>query len=224
MPTDKPRYEVLARAGAIEVRRYAPIIVAETFVAGELRPAGSEGYRRLLSYISGYNRARREIDCPGRLLKAETGDRPAAPFPATGFAGTAPAPLRTGSGKSIPMTAPMGQRPEGAGYWVSFVMPSTLSLVTLPQPSHPQIRLREITARTVAAIRFRGWWRPATVARNRRALEQWLRHTAVAAAGEPVYARYNPPYVPPFLRRNEILMPLVAWPAGTNGHPPGDGA
>jgi hypothetical protein len=216
MPTDKPRYEVLARAGAMEVRRYAPIIVAETFVEGELGPAGSEGYRRLLSYISGYNRARREIDCPGRLLKAETGNRPGTASPSTAFvpAPTDPA-AGTTAGDPIPMTAPMGQRPEGAGYWVSFVMPSSLSLVTLPQPSHPQIRLRELGARTVAAIRFRGWWRPRTVKRYRQELEQWMRGAALQAAGEPVYARYNPPYVPPFLRRNEILMPLVAYPPGT---------
>lgn len=224
MPTDKPRYEVLARAGAIEVRRYAPIIVAETFVEGELGPAGSEGYRRLLSYISGYNRARREIDCPGRLLKAETGNRPGAASPATGFVPATTTTAGTTAGEPIPMTAPMGQRPEGAGYWVSFVMPSTLSLVTLPQPSHPQIRLREIAARTVAAIRFRGWWRPRTVKRYRQELEQWMRGAALKAAGEPVYARYNPPYVPPFLRRNEILMPLVAYPPGTLAQADGDEA
>jgi hypothetical protein len=217
MPTDKPRYEVLARAGAMEVRRYAPIIVAETFVEGELGPAGSEGYRRLLSYISGYNRARREIDCPGRLLKAETGNRPGAAGTSAALVpdATSTPPSGPTTGEPIPMTAPMGQRPEGAGYWVSFVMPPSLSLVTLPQPSHPQIRLREIGGRTVAAIRFRGWWRPATVERNRQSLEQWMRGAALKAAGEPVYARYNPPYVPPFLRRNEILMPLVAYPPGT---------
>lgn len=215
MPTEKARYEVLARAGTIEVRRYAPIIVAETFVEGELGPAGSEGYRRLLSYISGYNRARREIDCPGRLLKAETGNRHDTAIPPASFAPASPTAAGSAAGKPIPMTAPMGQRPEGAGYWVSFVMPSTLSLVTLPQPSHPQIRLREIAARTVAAIRFRGWWRPATVERNRLSLEQWMQGAALTAAGEPVYARYNPPYVPPFLRRNEILMPLVDYPTGT---------
>jgi hypothetical protein len=118
----------------------------------------------------------------------------------------------------------MGQRPEGAGYWVSFVMPSSLSLVTLPQPSHPQIRLRELAARTVAAIRFRGWWRPRTVKRYRQELEQWMRGAALEAAGEPVYARYNPPYVPPFLRRNEILMPLVAYPPGTLAQAAGDEA
>lgn len=221
MPTEKPRYEVLARAGAIEVRRYAPIIVAETFVEGELGPAGSEGYRRLLSYISGYNRARREIDCPGRLLKAETGSPPGA---ATQPASPARTAAGTSAGDPIPMTAPMGQRPEGAGYWVSFVMPSSLSLVTLPQPSHPQIRLRELAARTVAAIRFRGWWRPRTVKRYRQELEQWMRGAALEAAGEPVYARYNPPYVPPFLRRNEILMPLVAYPPGTLAQAAGDEA
>jgi hypothetical protein len=110
------------------------------------------------------------------------------------------------------MTVPVGQRPEGAGYWVSFVMPASFTLVTLPQPSHPRIRLRELPARTVAAIRFRGWWRPGTVQRHRQALERWMRGADLQAAGEPVYARYNPPYVPWFVRRNEILMPLVAYP------------
>jgi hypothetical protein len=206
MPTEKPRFELLARAGAIQIRRYVPLIVAETFVEGELGPAGNEGFRRLLAYISGDNRARREINCPGRVMKAESGDRPvtlAQAFPPP------PAAERT----TIAMTAPVGQRPGDGGYWVSFVMPASLSLVTLPQPSHPRIRLREIPARTVAAIRFRGWWRPRTVRRYRSELEQWLRGAQLLPGGEPVYARYNPPYVPWFLRRNEILMPLVEWPA-----------
>jgi hypothetical protein len=208
MPTEKPRYELLARAGHIEVRRYSALIVAETFVEGELAPAGNEGFRRLLGYISGDNRARREIDCPGRLLKAH----PAA----SGTVSSSFAPPRTAdTGESIAMTSPVGQRPADGGYWVSFVMPGAFSLVTLPQPSHPRIRLREIPARTVGAIRFRGWWRPRTVKRYRAELEQWLRQAALVAAGEPVYARYNPPYVPGFFRRNEILMPLDAWPSGT---------
>lgn len=204
MPTEKPRFELLARLGPVEIRRYAPLIVAETFVEGELGPAGSEGFRRLQAYIAGDNRARREIDCPRPLMKARPGPLPAS---ATTFAGSAPPPTTT-----IAMTAPVGQRPGDGGYWVSFVMPAGFSLVTLPQPSHPRIRLREIDARTVAAIRFRGWWRPRTVRRYRQELEQWARRSAVEAAGEPVYARYNPPWVPGFLRRNEILLPLAAWP------------
>lgn len=120
------------------------------------------------------------------------------------------------------MTVPVGQRPEGSGYWVSFVMPGSFTLVTLPQPSHPRVRLRELPARTVAAIRFRGWWRPGTVQRQRQSLERWMHGAALQPAGEPVYARYNPPYIPWFLRRNEILMPLVDYPpaAAAPGSPP----
>jgi hypothetical protein len=212
MPTEKPRYELLARPGPVEIRRYAPLIVAETFVEGELGPAGSEGFRRLQAYIAGDNRARREIDCPRPLMKARPGPVPAT---ATGFAapGAAPPPPTP---TTIAMTAPVGQRPGDGGYWVSFVMPAGFSLVTLPQPSHGRIRLREIDARVVAAIRFRGWWRPRTVRRYRQELEQWARHSAIEAAGEPVYARYNPPWVPGFLRRNEILLPLAGWPGTTH--------
>jgi hypothetical protein len=215
MPTEKPRFELLARVGPVEIRRYAPLIVAETFVEGELGPAGTEGFRRLQAYIAGDNRARREIDCPRPLMKARPGPVPAA---ASGFAGpgTAASPASPATTPTtIAMTAPVGQRPGDGGYWVSFVMPAGFSLVTLPQPSHPRIRLREIDARIVAAIRFRGWWRPRTVRRYRQELEQWARRSAVAAAGEPVYARYNPPWVPGFLRRNEILLPLTGWPGAT---------
>jgi hypothetical protein len=47
------RYSVVASTGAIEIRDYAPQIVAETTVPGERDAAISEGFRRLAGYIFG---------------------------------------------------------------------------------------------------------------------------------------------------------------------------
>jgi hypothetical protein len=173
----------------MEIRRYPPLILAETFVEGDLHAAGLEGYRRLASYISGYNRSRREIPCSRRELQAQD-------------------PVTDGQGQRIPMMSPVAQRRCGSGYCISFVMPESFTLFTLPEPSNPLITLREIPQRLVAALRYRGSWRTALFLQQQSRLEACMAAAGLVAAGPARYARYNPPFVPWFLRRNEILIPL----------------
>jgi hypothetical protein len=196
------RYEVLERQGPFEIRRYSPLILAETYVEGDLAPAGLEGYRRLVSYISGDNRARREIECTTQLVHAK-GPRESGPPPEH---------HRGMRGERIAMTAPMAQSRCGTGYCISFVMPSRYTLITLPQPSNPNVTLRELPERIVAAVRYRGSWRPALFARRQAELEGFMARRGLKAAGAARFARYNPPYVPWFLRRNEVLIPVTEYP------------
>jgi hypothetical protein len=39
-------------------------------------------------------------------------------------------------------------------------------------------------------------------------LEAWIRDSGFRRIGDPIWARYNPPFTPWFLRRNEILIPI----------------
>lgn len=106
------------------------------------------------------------------------------------------------------MTAPVGQQATGSQWAVSFMMPATYTMDTLPAPDDPAIHLREVPARRMAVVRYSGTWSEKGYQRHKSALEAWMESRKLRAAGEPVWARYNPPFTPWFLRRNEVLIPL----------------
>lgn len=182
MALEKPSYEVLDSEGRMELRRYEPYIVAETFVDAEFERAGNEGFRRLADYIFGNNRSRQKLEMT--------------------------APVSQATSEKIAMTAPVSMHREGKSYRITFMMPSKYTLETLPASVNPQVRLREVSAARVAAIRYSGTWSEQRYEAHRTKLESWIDARGWTATGEPVFARYDPPFKPWFLRRNEILIPL----------------
>lgn len=184
MAIEQPRYDVVRSEGDVEIRRYEPYLVAETFVDAAFADAGNEGFRRLFRYISGANTAREEIS-----MTAPVSQQPA--------------------GTRIAMTAPVAQSASDGGHWVSFVVPSSFTAATVPQPLDPSVRIREVPAQLVAVLRYAGTWRESRYQEEERRLREQLGALGLAAAGEAQFARYNPPYMPPFMRRNEILIPLA---------------
>jgi hypothetical protein len=111
-------------------------------------------------------------------------------------------------GEKIAMTAPVTQTRAGDAWTVRFLMPAGWSLDTLPDPGG-DVRLVELPAQRMAAIRFSGSWTDARFAEHEARLGAWLAARGMAAAGPPVYAYYNDPFTPAFLRRNEVLLPLA---------------
>jgi effector-binding domain-containing protein len=79
---------------------------------------------------------------------------------------------------------------------------------TLPTPDDPNIKLRQIPARHVAAVRYSGSWSKEKFLLNKDKLDAWIKNNRFAVVGEPVWARYNPPFTLWFMRRNEILIPV----------------
>lgn len=110
----------------------------------------------------------------------------------------------------IAMTAPVAQEADGKGWRVSFMMPSGSTLENLPVPEDPAVILRAIPAGTVASVRYSGIWSERRYRRHLRTLERWIEAQSLHAAGGPVWARYNPPFTPWFLRRNEVLVPVAS--------------
>ncbi len=108
----------------------------------------------------------------------------------------------------VAMTAPVGQQPAQEKWAVSFMMPATYTLGTLPAPADPKVTLRPIPARRVAAVRYSGFWSQARYLKFKAELESWIGAKGLTVAGDPIWARYNPPFTPWFLRRNEILIPV----------------
>ncbi len=109
-------------------------------------------------------------------------------------------------GEKIAMTAPVGQSSVDNNFVISFTMPASYTLQSLPQPNNPEIVLRELPGSKVAAITFSGFSSEELYQTKLAALEKWLQDENLRAAAPPVYARYNPPWTLWFLRPHEILI------------------
>jgi hypothetical protein len=181
LATEEPHYTVVRTAETFEVRHYEPYLVAETLVAGSADEAGTQGFRVLAGYIFGKNKGAREIAMTAPVVQTPT---------------------------RIAMTAPVTQRPGAGGYAVQFAMPPEWTLDTLPEPTDPAVSLRAVPARTVAVIRYSGTWSQERYAEHLAQLKGALAGAGLKWRGEPVWARYDPPWKPWFLRRNEIWLEL----------------
>ena len=116
---------------------------------------------------------------------------------------------RERQGEKIAMTAPVTQVSDGNSWTIQFIMPSGYSLQNLPRPTGTDVRLREIPPARRAAIRFSGWGSDGLFREKDAALREWLQGKGVEVTGTPVFAYYNDPFTPGFLRRNEILYDLT---------------
>jgi hypothetical protein len=200
---EEPRFETLRRSGDFELRRYAPMIVAETFVQGDLSEASGEGFRVIAGYIFGNNVSVRGTGSEKVAMTAPVTTEAASEK----IAMTAPVTLEAASmGSST--AAPASGEGAAQGYRMHFVMPSAYTLETLPRPRDARVRLREIPAQRMAVIRFSGFAGEDKVRERTNELLGWLRSEGLQPAGSAQLARYDPPWTLPFLRRNEVMVPL----------------
>jgi len=183
MATEEAEYTVLLKEKNLEVRLYEPHIVAETVVDKEFEDAGSEAFGRLFKYISGNNQAQQEI-----AMTAPVG--------------------QVAESQEIAMTAPVGQTQVDGKWAVSFMMPGSFTMQTTPKPSDDRIIIRQVPEQTMAAIKYSGFWSESSYQKNKLELEKWINQKGFTIQGQPVWARYNAPFMPWFLRRNEVLIPI----------------
>lgn len=177
------KYSVVEKDGRFELRDYEPQIIAETVVNTDFEDAGDEAFERLFDYISGNNK------------------------PAQKIAMTVPVSQKA-PGKEISMTTPVSQRKQGGKWVVSFMMPSSYTMDTIPLPKDSRIVLRQIPARRMCAVKYSGRWTLDNYQKYKTELGDWMRRKKLEPAGEVIWARYNPPWTLWFLRRNEILYPV----------------
>lgn len=104
--------------------------------------------------------------------------------------------------EKIAMTSPVVSYEDS----MSFIVPSIYNRETVPEPTDPHITIQELPARTMAVLRFSGWARSGTVEAKKRLLLDTLRRNNLGAKGEVTLMRYNPPFTPWFLRRNEVAV------------------
>ncbi len=180
---EEPDYEVVRQLDNVELRRYAPYVVAEVVLDTTAEDAGRQAFPILAGYIFGNNKGQKK------------------------FAMTAPV-TQTAAPVRMDMTAPVTQAAVAGGIRVQFVLPKGVTLATAPEPMDPRVQLREVSSGGWAVIRYSGTWSQPNYLGHLGQLKAALATMGVATQGEPVLARYNSPFTPWFMRRNEIWLAL----------------
>ena len=112
--------------------------------------------------------------------------------------------------RTIAMTAPVIQKPTDQGYAVSFVMPAELQPDEVPGPASSNLKLQHEGSKRVAALRFSGTASGELFESKGAKLIEGLKRKGLQPKGEVFFARYNGPWTPPFLRRNEALVEIAS--------------
>ena len=183
--TEEPEFKIVKKIGDIELRQYANYTVAELVVPGPSAEAGSQAFPILAGYIFGKNKGDRKLAMTAPVTQAAVAVK-------------------------LDMTAPVTQTASPDGFIVQFVLPKGVTLANAPEPLDARIHLREIVSHQVAVIQFSGFWSEENYRDHLAQLQSVLRGANVTWSGEPVYSRYNPPFTPWFMRRNEIWLRVAA--------------
>lgn len=181
--TEEPKYSVLLKEEAFELRQYAALIVAETVVSGDMDSASSQGFRAIADFIFGNNKA------PGQNASSK-------------IAMTAPVTVQ-------PRTQEISLR-QAKDWRIQFVMPSDYTMATLPKPNNQAVQLREVPAQTFAVLRYSGLNTESRVQSKTNELLAWVKTKNWQTVGSPQLSRYDPPWTLPMWRRNELWVEVIA--------------
>lgn len=188
MATEEPSFTARLKEGDFEVRSYPALLAAQVSVTGTRDEASSAGFKLLAGYIFGANTSRQKLDM------------------------TAPVVQSKSTSQTIAMTAPVTQIavPNSANVWtVRFTMPAGFTLATLPIPNDDKVQLLALPPARYAVVTFSGLAHEDDVAEKTAELTTYMTKHALQAAGPPALARYNPPWTPWFMRRNEVQIALA---------------
>ena len=180
--TEQQPYVVVGKQPGFELRRYPDYLVAEMVVTGSFESAGNRAFRSLAAYISGRNRSRAAITMTAPVLQ---------------------------EGERLAMTAPVLQEGTTNRTTVAFVMPASLDPGSVPVPEDPRVTTRLVAGHLAAAARYSGRWSERAFREHEATLLEQLPAAGLRPAGPARWARYNPPWTPWFLRRNEVIVPVA---------------
>ena len=184
--TEEQPFEVVQRFDEFELRRYPSHVVAEVSTPLPFDQAGNAAFRALFGYITGQNRSR------------------------TSVAMTAPVVQSAGTAEKVAMTAPVTQHgTDEGGYTVAFVLPATMTEQTAPEPTNPDVVIRTVPSTLAVATRYSGRSSRASYEGHLESLLVAIRAEGLEPAGAPRLARFDPPFKPWFLRRNEVVIDVA---------------
>lgn len=198
MAIEEPKYEVIVSDAQFEVRHYAPVLIAETIVEGDMDAASSKGFRLIADFIFGNNQ-QADSDKKAKIAM------------------TAPVTVEPQSSK-IAMTAPVTVEPQAAEsnmktaktWRINFVMPSQYTLANIPKPKNNAVSLREVPSKYFIVHKYSGFNTVSRVQTKTDETVEWAIKRSYKMIGTPQLSRYDPPWTLPMFRRNEIMLEIAA--------------
>lgn len=178
-----PSYTIIEKKPDYEIRQYESFIVAETKQPGRQSESMSRGFNELFRYISGDNVSQSKIKMTAPVLRSSEEE-----------------------GRKIPMTAPVLKQGREESGTIAFVMPPGSILDELPRPKSPAVTLRIVPRHKVAVFTFSGYATDEAITEKTARLLNALQRDGMPARSAPRIALYNPPWTPPFMRRNEVMV------------------
>lgn len=167
-----------------EVREYSSYLVAEIKLKKEAKDQSSDAFKRLAGYIFGANTSKNKIAMTTPVIEQQSQD--------------------------IAMTTPVEQYSENGMYIMRFVMPKKYTIETLPTPKDNRIEIIKVKSKLVAVTSYT--WSNSSKKKelNKMKLENWLKdNNQFSKTGSYYFASYNPPWTIPFLKTNEVLVPVT---------------
>ena len=177
-----PQYTVLDKYSAIELRAYAPTLMAEVTVQAERSQALRAGFRVLAGYIFGGNISAEKVAMTS--------------------------PVTQTASEKIAMTSPVTQAGSDGVWTVSFMMPREYTRDTLPTPKDDTIRFVETAPVQKLTFTFSGWATARRLNGAERVLRAYARQTGLNISGPVEYYYYDDPLTLPWKRRNEVAFPV----------------
>ncbi|MED7819133.1 MULTISPECIES: SOUL family heme-binding protein [unclassified Francisella] len=182
--TPQAKYTNIKKDDNFSVRVYAPLTEAQVTVQdSSYKSAVNRGFGYLFKYITGENTTKQNIQM------------------------TAPVKIEQSSEK-IQMTAPVMITGNDKNWTIAFVLPSQYNLQSAPKPTNDRVRLVEKPETKMAVITFSGFLDKESIDSNTEKLKAWIKSNNYQVTGQPEAAGYNPPWTIPFLRTNEVMIPI----------------
>ncbi len=179
-------YTVIKKMDGYEIRKYPAHIVAQTTVKGSYGESLNSGFGIVAGYIFGANTKKESIAMTAPVVAQDIAAEKVS--------------------ENIAMTAPVVATTDGDFHTISFSMPRSYTLETLPIPDDPRVKIATIPAKSYAVINF-SWYRSDTrVKKVQQKLLSSLARDGIETNGNVAYAGYNAPFTPPWMLRNEVLV------------------
>ena len=182
-------YTVIEIKDGYEIREYPAHIVAQTTVKGSYGESMGNGFRIVAGYIFGGNTKKESIAMTAPVVAQKVGGEKTS--------------------ENIAMTAPVVATTDGDSQIISFGMPRSYTLETLPTPNDPRVKIVMIPTKKYAVLPFSWYSSDARIKQMQEKLLSALLRDGVMVQGITAYAGYNAPWTPPWMNRNEVLVEII---------------